>query len=76
MKALFNSPYKNIFILSLFVYLITAFFSVGYYHPDEHFQLLELCNYKLGNSPASDLAWEFNERIRPGIAACYCFGNN
>jgi len=67
MYSVFNSSYKNIFILSLIVFLITSIFSVGFYHPDEHFQILEFCNYKLGNSPASDLPWEFHERIRPTL---------
>ncbi len=67
MITLFKSPYRNIFILSLIVYLITAFFSEGYYHPDEHFQILEFCNYKLGNAPVSDMPWEFHENIRPAL---------
>jgi GPI mannosyltransferase 3 len=51
--------------LSLLLHLITAHFSVGYYHPDEHFQILEFIGYKLGLSPATDLPWEFEARIRP-----------
>ena len=71
MNSVFNSSYKNIFILSLVVFLVTSFFSIGYYHPDEHFQILEFCNYKLGNSPASDLPWEFHERIRPTLIPAF-----
>ncbi len=67
MNRLFSSPFRNLFFISLFVYLTTAYFSVGYYHPDEHFQILEFCNFKLGKSSASDLPWEFNERIRPTL---------
>jgi phosphatidylinositol glycan class B len=67
MKSVLNSSYRNIFILGLVVFLITSIFSVGHHHPDEHFQILEFCNYKLGNSPASDLPWEFHERIRPTL---------
>ncbi|HMG16209.1 MAG TPA: hypothetical protein VK590_12215, partial [Saprospiraceae bacterium] len=67
MAAIFNSPYRNIFILALFVFLITAYFSVGYYHLDEHFQILEFCNYMLGKSSASDLPWEFQQHIRPAL---------
>lgn len=74
MNIIFKSPYKNIFILSLLVYLITAFCSAGYLHPDEHFQILEFCNYKLGKSPISDLPWEFYEKIRPALQpALACF---
>lgn len=64
MKKLTNF---NLFILGLVVYGLTAWCSEGYHHPDEHFQLLELANYKLGGTPATDLSWEFAERIRPGL---------
>lgn len=67
MNSLFKSSYRNIFFLGLLVFLITSIFSIGYYHPDEHFQILEFANYKLGNSPASDLPWEFQDRIRPTL---------
>ena len=49
------------------LYGLAAWYSEGYHHPDEHFQLLELANYKLGGTPAADLPWEFRERIRPGL---------
>ncbi|MGD0711322.1 MAG: hypothetical protein ABR968_09090 [Bacteroidales bacterium] len=67
MRTIFKSSYKNIFILSLFTYLVTAYFSIGYYHPDEHFQILEFSNYMLGKSPASDMPWEFHAKIRPAL---------
>ena len=67
MKEIFKSSFRNIFILSLFVYTVTAFFSEGYHHPDEHFQILEFSNYMIGKSPASDLPWEFGEKIRPAL---------
>ena len=58
------------------LFLLTAWFSVGYNHPDEHFQILEYCNYKLGFSAAKDLPWEFATRCRtsvqPFLAFCLC----
>ena len=42
-----------------------AFLSLGHHFPDEHFQVLELLNYKLGLTPTSALPWEFHEAIRP-----------
>lgn len=66
-NSIFKSPYRFILLSGLLVYLITAYFSIGYNHPDEHFQILEFCNYKLGLSPASELPWEFNDRIRPAL---------
>ncbi|MEO6759288.1 MAG: hypothetical protein ABIO24_07520, partial [Saprospiraceae bacterium] len=54
-------------IAGFLVYGVTAWFSAGYHHPDEHFQLLELANYKLGGTTAAELSWEFRDRIRPGL---------
>jgi phosphatidylinositol glycan class B len=67
--------YKKLFLLGLLLQIITAYFSLGHNNHDEHFQILEFCNYKLGLSPASDLPWEFAEQLRPAlqpfIAFCY-----
>jgi len=67
MSEIFKSPYKYFFLSALLVFLVTAYFSIGYYHVDEHFQILEFASYKLGQSPATDLAWEFQARIRPAL---------
>ena len=64
----FNTlPNFNLLIAGFVVYGLAAWCSEGYHHPDEHFQLLELANYKLVGTPAADLPWEFRERIRPGL---------
>jgi len=47
--------------------IIAAWFSIGYHHPDEHFQIWEFANYKLGHIPAVDLPWEFHAKERPGV---------
>ncbi len=56
-------------VAGLLIYLITAWNSIGYHHADEHFQILEFANFKLGDPGVSsdDLAWEYSERIRPGL---------
>lgn len=48
-------------------FLISAWFSEGYHHPDEHFQILEFAGFRLGDSPAAELPWEFQARIRPAL---------
>lgn len=53
--------------LPFLVYALVAWFSLGYHHPDEHFQILEPAMVKLGRAPVSDLAWEFEAQIRPGL---------
>lgn len=54
--------------------LVTAWFSMGYHHPDEHYQIWEFAKYRLGESPLADLPWEFHERMRPGLQPfiAYC----
>ncbi|PQJ12213.1 hypothetical protein CJD36_000180 [Flavipsychrobacter stenotrophus] len=70
-----NKTYRNWFFLGLLVQVIAACFSVGWLHPDEHFQILEFYNYKRGLSPLSDLPWEYGAKCRsalqPFIVYCY-----
>lgn len=59
--------YRKWFLAGLCINILAAIFSAGYHHPDEHFQVLEFANYKLGLAPASELAWEFTEQCRPAL---------
>lgn len=67
MKTIFQSSYAVYFKWSLLLYAVTAYFSVGFHHPDEHFQILEFSTYKLQNTPPADLPWEFLAQIRPAL---------
>lgn len=51
--------------IPLVLYLVTAWFSEGFHHYDEHFQLLEFAGYKTGKTPVEALPWEFHDKIRP-----------
>ncbi|MCH7228164.1 hypothetical protein [Haloferula sp. A504] len=53
--------------LGLGVLVLMAVFEIGPIHLDEYFQLIEFAQYQLGNTPASDLPWEFHEKMRPTI---------
>ena len=59
------------FLLSLFIHFVFAVFSTGFHHYDEHFQILEFLNTKLGGTPAHELPWEFHHKMRswtqPGL---------
>ena len=57
--------YPLIISFAIFIHLILAWYSVGYFHVDEHAQILEFANYYVGNTPAEDLPWEFSEAMRP-----------
>ena len=52
-------------LLLLILLLLTAVQSQGYWHPDEHFQILEFANFKLGLTPESELPWEYAAKLRP-----------
>ena len=58
---------RSVVILAFLVLIITAFFSKGHHHPDEHYQILEFASFHLGNSSADQLPWEYTEQMRPTI---------
>ncbi len=59
----FNSkPYTY---TGLLLFLVAAIMSAGFLHPDEHFQILEFANYKLGGTGSQNLTWEYQEQMRP-----------
>jgi len=68
------SFFRKWFAVSLVIHLIVAWFSVGFYYYDEHFQILEFAGFKIGHSPANELPWEYGAEIRsafqPFIAFC------
>ena len=45
--------------------LAAALASDSVFQVDEYFQTVEFASYKLGVTPAADLPWEFQARIRP-----------
>lgn len=61
-------------VFSFAIFVLAAWFSEGYHHPDEHFQILEFCHYKSGNIPSTVLPWEFNEQIRPALPIFIAYG--
>ena len=58
---------RNLVIAAVIVYALAAYFSVGYHHSDEHFQILEFAALKWGINQQHDLAWEYHERMRPAF---------
>ena len=58
-------PSKLYLPAALVVHIIAAWFSLGWQHPDEHYQLIEFARYLLGEFPSDLLAWEFGAGMRP-----------
>lgn len=69
-----DDSFKRWLILGLFLHLTAAVFSTGFYHSDEHFQIVEFMNYKLGWSPAKDLPIEFHRAVRPWLPPALFLG--
>jgi len=62
------------FSLGIAFHLVMAWFSLGFYYFDEHFQILEFGAYKAGLMSASHLKWEYYAQIRPAFQPyiAYC----
>ncbi|NJB85540.1 hypothetical protein GGR26_001285 [Lewinella marina] len=58
---------KAYWISAAALFVLTAWLSAGYHQADEHFQILEFANYKVGLTAAEDLPWEWHERMRPAL---------
>jgi len=56
--------HRNVFLIAVVVYLITAWNSSGFHSADEHFQIIAFAQWKLGDLPAKHLPWEFATEIR------------
>jgi phosphatidylinositol glycan class B len=48
-------------------YAAVAWFANGYYHADEHFQIIEFAGIKTGANTPNDLSFEYREGIRPAL---------
>jgi phosphatidylinositol glycan class B len=60
-------PLKWIYITAMIVFFLTAWFSVGYNHYDEHFQIMEFAGLKLGLTEKANLPWEYTCMMRPAL---------
>lgn len=60
--------------IAFILHVIAALLSSGFYHTDEHFQILEFVAYKLGRTSPSDLAIEFGYSMRPWLLPSIYYG--
>lgn len=65
---------KWIYCIGAILFVVTAWFSVGYNQFDEHFQILEFAGLKLGITEEANLPWEYKSMMRPAIQplVVYC----
>lgn len=65
---------KFIIGLGLVVFFITAITNHGFYHADEHYQIIEFTGVLEGTHAEKDLAWEYKEQIRPTTQVYIAYG--
>lgn len=58
---------NQLFLLALVCYALAAYFSVGYFHPDEHYQIIEFAHAMHKPNEQHHLAWEYAAKIRPAF---------
>jgi len=61
---------RNVFFIifsGLIVQMISALNAIGYWHPDQHFSIIEFATYKLGITPFELMARELPEQVRSTI---------
>ncbi len=64
-EKLIELPEKTLWISACVLTTIVAWFSQGFHHFDEHFQIIEFMNLKIGGTKASELPWEYHKQLRP-----------
>jgi phosphatidylinositol glycan class B len=67
---------KKVFFLfgfSLVIHVLTAYFSVGFFSWDEHYQTLEFLSPRLGRGSVADLPWEYHSAVRPWIQPAFYY---
>jgi len=65
--------HSKIFIIAIILYSATAFLSIGYFHADEHYQIIEFAGILDGTNKPGDMAWEYDTQIRSTIQPVIAF---
>lgn len=55
------------------LYVLAAIYSTGFYHWDEHFQILEFLSYFKGNVSGELLPWEFSHQMRSWVQPLFYY---
>ena len=65
---------RIILILGLLVHLITSYFSIGFQHPDEQYQIIEPINVLLDKISINEMPWDYRYKFRPWLQTITYFG--
>ncbi len=58
---------KLILLGGLIIQLITCITATGFYHPDQHFSIVEFSSWQLGRPSGVSHVWEFEHHVRPSL---------
>jgi GPI mannosyltransferase 3 len=58
---------RTVWIAAALLWAGMLVWALGYFHPDEHFQLLEFANWYAARTPSADMPWEFHAQMRPSL---------
>src|SRR5258708_33573657 len=68
LRTVFPGYQAGVFVTGVIVaHGIAAWFNGGFLNADEHYQIIEFAQYKLGRQSPSGLAWEFAAQMRPAL---------
>jgi len=62
-----DSELKLLLFGGLIIQLITCVVQVGFFHPDQHFQIIEFSSYQLHKASGATHVWELSDFIRPTL---------
>ncbi len=65
--AIDKLSFKFLLWASVIIHLWASYFSTGFQHFDEHFQIIEFLNLKWDGISADQLPWEYHDKIRPWL---------
>jgi len=60
----------GIISIGFIIYLLNSINSIGFHHPDEHYQIIQFAEYRLGLT--QDISWEYGVRMRSAIQPALC----
>lgn len=61
----FKKDLIRYFAIGALFYVLAALVSVGFFHPDQHFQTLEFAHIKTNSTNEDHMVWEYYAHIRP-----------
>src|SRR2546422_101693 len=62
-----DSKLQLLLLSGLIIQIITSVTAIGFYHPDQHFQIIEFSSYQSGNESSASQVWELHYMVRPTL---------